>query len=304
MPASAGIDAERQRVVSAVTPEAIGERLASYADALRATAIRAWREAREVDFAIRTSATGQPDRSSAAERPARAGDVFGSVAIGFRRLPALEKLEPSYRQMNGALLSGCADGGCPQPQARLAEAIDGLRTEGFARKVRSVNVLVNRYVAYRRDIDNYGVIDHWATPREMLERRSGDCEDYAILKMALLRELGVPASSMSVVILGDESRGLFHAVLSLRTNRGHLILDNVRDDVLMDRDLPHYRPLYSVSDGRGYIHGRRSNGERTLVGAMPLASVAPGEGPSPGDAAGDPAMRSSFGGDWTPLPRP
>lgn len=292
---------------SAAAPGSFGKRIASHAGTLAAAVARSWAVARRaeaaampgIDQTIRTSSTGR------AASPAAAGqveDVFGSVAISFRRLPALQKIKPSYRQMtppegNGSPLAACAGGGCSQPMTAIAAAVDALHGVGFAHKVRTVNAIVNAHVTYRRDADNYGVVDHWATPGETLERGSGDCEDYAILKMALLARLGVPASSMSVVVLRDERRDVFHAVLSLRTNRGHLILDNVRDRVLMDRDLPHYLPLYSISAaGKGFIHGRRSGGQPLLAGGVPFGAIAPGEGPSPAMAAmalGAPDMRAA-----------
>lgn len=310
-------------VFSAVAPRSLGERFASHAAMLGAAVARSWIEAASrraeatidpkemgrdaggkplhafshaapgVDPTIRTSLTSRVATPAAT---APAGDVFGSVAISFRRLPALQKIKPSYRQMastagGGPVLVACPEGGCPTPLAAVTAAIDALQGAGFAHKVGRVNAIVNGYVAYRRDVDNYGVVDHWATPGETLARRSGDCEDYAILKMALLARLGVPASSMSVVVLRDESRDLFHAVLSLRTNKGHLILDNVHDRVLVDRDLPHYLPLYSISAGKGFIHGRKSGSERLVAGGVPFSAIAPGEGPLPAMAPGAARVR-------------
>ena len=56
----------------------------------------------------------------------------------------------------------------------------------------------------------YGKLDYWAKPSEILERRAGDCEDFAILKMAALLRAGIPAQSMSLVVLQDRKRGFFH----------------------------------------------------------------------------------------------
>lgn len=268
-------------------------RIGHLAGALREAGWRGWEQAVAIhshavtgmlgiDTGIRTSATARPGRRAAAERPATAArdsGVFGSVAMGFRRLPALEKMEPAYKQMRATALLNCGPGECAEPERALVRAVADLGDEGFLRKLRGVNALVNGHVVYRRDIDNYGVLDHWATPRETLRRRAGDCEDYAILKLALLEALGVPASSMSVVVLGDERRNLFHAVLSLRTNQGYFILDNLRDEVLFDRDLPHYVPLYSLSAGKGFIHGRRT-GDTPVASSARFDAIAPGEGPS------------------------
>lgn len=253
-----------------------------WAEALAADARAKAGRGSGVDTTIVTSATvrSSPQAAMNREVAARASGVFGSVAIGFRRLPALEKMAPSYRQIAAAPVLDCRAGTCGPARRALADAVESLRGEGFLHRVRTVNSLVNGFVAYKRDIDNYGVIDHWATPGEILKRRAGDCEDYAILKLALLESLGVPASSMSIVILGDERRNLFHAVLTVRTSQGVLVLDNLRDAILKDSELPHYTPLYSLSAGKGFIHGRRAGGERMLVSGDRLRAVAPGEGPS------------------------
>lgn len=36
-------------------------------------------------------------------------------------------------------------------------------------------------IKYKSDINNYGIFDYWATPLETMQRKSGDCEDKAIL---------------------------------------------------------------------------------------------------------------------------
>lgn len=204
--------------------------------------------------------------------------VFGSVAIGFGRLPAVAKLAAITGDAK-AMTADCKGDACSVSRAAFSAAVDKLRGASFLEKVRSVNTLVNGFVTYRRDADNYGRADYWASPAETLQRRAGDCEDYAILKMATLEKLGIPAGSMSVVILRDDRRNLFHAVLTVRTTKGNFVLDNVRSEVLLDRALAHYTPLYSVSAGKGYIHGRRAADGRTAMSAIRLDSVAPGEGP-------------------------
>ena len=239
-----------------------------------------------VDATIRTASTARrsPPAIPSPAMPALArpaGDVFGSVAIAFRRLPAVEKIAPARREMARANALRCADGACTAPRDGLAKAMRGVESASLIGKARKVNAQVNAYVTYRRDAETWGVTDYWATPRETLARRTGDCEDYAILKMALLRDLGVAETDMSLVVLRDESRGVFHAVLSLRTPSGHLILDNLRDEIVSDRELPHYLPLYSVSAGKGFIHGRKAGSSPVQMSSLSFETIAPGEGPAP-----------------------
>ncbi|HWK65682.1 MAG TPA: transglutaminase-like cysteine peptidase [Rhizobiaceae bacterium] len=208
-------------------------------------------------------------------------DVFGSKAIAFRKLPALEKLRSSYGPDGRDGLLDCVARKCSEAELRLTaelrEVVDASPTE----KASTVNAAVNRLVSYRRDVDQYRSLDHWATPLETLSRQAGDCEDYAILKMALLEELGIPASGMSVVVLKDERRNLFHAILALRIGHEYLVLDNMRDQVLRDSDLPHYAPFYSLNDGQAFIHGRKIAAGK-MVASVDLRAIAPGEGPVDG----------------------
>ena len=100
------------------------------------------------------------------------------------------------------------------------------------------------------------------------------------MKMALLRSIGVPARSMSMVILKDRERDLYHAVLSVSTNKGHFILDNMSDSVVLDTQLAHYQPLFSFSENRSWIHGVRAAGKGTEVAALGVSqgSIVPGAG--------------------------
>lgn len=41
-------------------------------------------------------------------------------------------------------------------------------------------------IKYKSDIENYWNIEYWATPKETLEKGSGDCEDIAILSKSVL----------------------------------------------------------------------------------------------------------------------
>ena len=235
--------------------------------------------ATHIDSSIKTASTLRPASPLGSKKGARSAGVFGSVAIPFRRLPALEKIAAARQEMAQTSLLLCGTEGCPPSHRGTMTSLAKLQNGSLIEKANAVNRQVNAHIVYKRDAENYGVVDYWATPQEILDRRSGDCEDYAILKMALLRELGVAESDMAIVVLRDETKNLFHAVLALRTNTGHLILDNMRDVILADSALPHYLPLYSVSGGRGFIHGRKSGSGPMRVTSISFDKVAPGEGP-------------------------
>lgn len=200
--------------------------------------------------------------------------VFGSVALPMRNFPASARWAPVYQA-----IVGCSAGShCERKSAAFAAIIDVVRGKGFSAKLSFVNSSVNHLIAYKKDSAVYGKFDYWAEPSEILDRRAGDCEDFAILKMTALLRAGIPAQSMSLVVLQDRRRNFFHAVLSVSTGNGTFILDNLSNLILRDSDLPDYQPLYSVSTNRAWIHGAKSGAAQVADVKGGFASVAPGEG--------------------------
>lgn len=200
--------------------------------------------------------------------------VFRSVAIPMKNFPVSARWAPIYRA-----ISGCAGNACGQKDKGFAKMVVAARQERFLAKLDRVNRGVNGLIAYRRDKVVYGSLDHWAKPTEILKRGAGDCEDFAILKMAALVDAGIPAQSMSLVVLQDSEKRVFHAVLSVATGSGTFILDNVRNNVVKDTSLPSYVPLYSFSTNRAWIHGSKTGGAQVAETKGSFASIAPGEGP-------------------------
>lgn len=114
-----------------------------------------------------------------------------------------------------------------------------------------VNRRVNELVRYELDQANYGRTDYWASPFETLDRRRGDCEDYAILKLWLFQELGFPSTDLRLVVVRDKLRKSDHAVLAVRSPEGWLILDNAaRFGISDELAASKYEPLYLVEDRR------------------------------------------------------
>ncbi|WP_192247310.1 transglutaminase-like cysteine peptidase [Mesorhizobium silamurunense] len=209
--------------------------------------------------------------------------VFGSVALSMHNFPVAARWAPVYQ----AILDCTAGSPCDRENAAFAGIVDIASNKGFRDKLAFVNSSINRLIAYRKDSVVYGKLDYWAKPSEILEHRAGDCEDFAILKMAALLRAGIPAQSMSLVVLQDRRRKFFHAVLSVSTGSGAFILDSLSNNVAMDSDLPDYVPLYSFSTDRAWIHGKKSGSQIADI-AGGFATVAPGEGSSP-DTAVTPA---------------
>ena len=219
--------------------------------------------------------------------------VFGSVAIPMRNFPVSTRWAPIYRAIND-----CAGNGCGQKNKAFKAIVKTARENGFLNKLDGINRGINGLIAYKRDKAVYGSLDHWAKPAEILKRGAGDCEDFAILKMAALLDAGIPARSMSLVVLQDRQKGVFHAVLSVATGSGTFILDNVRNSVVKDTNLPSYVPLYSFSTDRAWIHGSKSGGAQVAETKGSFASIAPGEGPT---QESQPIRRKVKKAGWMPV---
>jgi len=215
-------------------------------------------------------------------RNAASGDaptaVFQSVAFRVAAVPAAQKWKAVFPYVKAANLDRCGTTAeCPA-SAILRKAIGNAANAKLHERLHRINRTVNWLVRYEPDAQNYGVKDHWAVPSEILARGKGDCEDYAILKMAALKELGLPPQSMSVVVVRDTRRNLYHAVLSVMTSQGYFILDNLSNEVKLDSALPNYQPLFSVSADRTWIHGIKAANDKIASAAPTLLDIMPGEG--------------------------
>lgn len=119
-------------------------------------------------------------------------------------------------------------------------------------QIRKVNAYANSK-EYIIDLENYGLHDYWATPKQFLYN-SGDCEDYAIIKMMSLKRLGFDVEAMRIVVVQDTNQRTAHAVMSIDTDQDILILDNQIEEVISHRNIFHYVPVYSVNENRWWMH--------------------------------------------------
>ena len=146
------------------------------------------------------------------------------------------------------LLSRCAKtlARCPKRNvvSLLAESAKLRRYEPY-QMLAAVNRLANRH-PYRSDLANFHKSEHWASPLEFLAR-SGDCEDYAIFKYALLRHLGMPAASLRIVLLRRKADGLGHAVLAAYLDNKIYLLDNVDDLIRPQAEVKSYAAVFSFN---------------------------------------------------------
>lgn len=137
-----------------------------------------------------------------------------------------------------------------QAQA-LVQQIERSSTHEEAQRLKEINDFFNRRLAFRDDAVTWGVPDYWATPLESLEKRAGDCEDYAIGKYFSLAATGVPTTRLRMVYVRARQQGqsLAHMVLAYYPQPGAepLILDNLRPDVLPASQRPDLTPVFSFN---------------------------------------------------------
>jgi predicted transglutaminase-like cysteine proteinase len=174
----------------------------------------------------------------------RSPDVFGGVAMRLGKTP--------YDSQWSRVRSATAEG--PAWSALLAS---GRAASTRAGQVEAINRAVNQRLVFRSDQALYGRDDYWATPRETLLNGAGDCEDYAILKMAALRALGVPAEDMYLIILKDLVVRADHAVLAVQVDGRLVILDNRSDQAAPAAALGDYRPVVTLSANSAWTYGYR-----------------------------------------------
>jgi predicted transglutaminase-like cysteine proteinase len=93
-------------------------------------------------------------------------------------------------------------------------------------QIERINKWVNAAVEPVSDMEHWGVADQWDYPTD----GKGDCEDYALLKRRLLIELGFPRQALLMTVVKDEHND-GHAILTLKTNRGEFILDNLNGEI-------------------------------------------------------------------------
>lgn len=175
------------------------------------------------------------------------GESLAALPQWQRVLSEIEREVSFYRD--------CDDARNPcEPRALLAwqSMIKSQRGDDPKAQLRAVNRFVNRWQA-RTDQDNYEKIDYWASPLTFL-KRSGDCEDYAIMKYVSLRQLGFDPEQLRLVVVRDVLRDVAHAVLAVHIEEDVFILDNLFKAVLPQEMVNQYLPYYSVNENARFSH--------------------------------------------------
>jgi predicted transglutaminase-like cysteine proteinase len=91
-----------------------------------------------------------------------------------------------------------------------------------------VNKFANNAIEPVTNFDHWGtMVDHWDYPID----GKGDCKVYALFKRKELIDQGFPRQALLMTIVRDQD-GEGHAILTVKTDHGEFVLDNLRDEIL------------------------------------------------------------------------
>lgn len=143
---------------------------------------------------------------------------------------------------------------CPQGALRFLKIVEAARNKEGRARLGEVNRAVNMAIRYRSDTARHGSPDAWTAPLSTFASGEGDCEDYAIAKYVALREAGVPAQDLRLVLVRDTKLAQDHAIIAARLEGRWLILDNRRLILLDHGDVRSYRPITAFGPDNAPFH--------------------------------------------------
>ena len=187
-------------------------------------------------------------------------DVFGTVALRIGHTP----LDARWHNVEHAPVTGAA-----------ATFAASQRGKDSVERLEAVNWYVNKRVHFVDDSVRWGRADVWSAANQTLNAGKGDCEDYAIAKLAMLRRAGVADKDLYLVILKDTVRRADHAVLVVRA-AGHMyLLDNGTDEVLDTETVHDYRPIFTFASNATFTHGYRVHQAPVNLASAEIAPPTP-----------------------------
>jgi predicted transglutaminase-like cysteine proteinase len=145
---------------------------------------------------------------------------------------------------------------------RPADLAPAAMNDGLMRKLVSVTAKVNAAVKPLSDMDIYGKDEVWAYP----DNGIGDCEDYVLEKRRELARMSISLADLLITVVRKPD-GEGHAVLTVRTDKGDYVLDNLNDKV-KPWDMTGYRFLkrQAVDNTGRWVSIR--GGQQVLVGSV------------------------------------
>ena len=153
--------------------------------------------------------------------------IAAHPAYAFLARPALFAAIGSATKAPSGWLQFCADN-AEECRPGADQAHEVVLTPDLLQQLYQINKYVNDRVTWTSDADLYGKAERWTLP---LDR--GDCEDMVLLKRRLLAKAGWPLGALLITTVEERTaeKG-HHAVLTVRSDRGEMILDNQTPEIL------------------------------------------------------------------------
>jgi predicted transglutaminase-like cysteine proteinase len=166
---------------------------------------------------------------------------------------------------------------CPAAARKFLAIVAQGRAQTGRARIGIINRAINLAIRPMSDLAQWGVIDRWSAPLVTLATGRGDCEDYAIAKYVALKEAGVAAEDLRLVIVRDLAVGGDHAVVVARLDGDWIVLDNRKLTLVEDSQSRQMVPLF-VLDQTGVRQFARPTtpDRRPAWAAGEGAEVAPG----------------------------
>jgi predicted transglutaminase-like cysteine proteinase len=133
---------------------------------------------------------------------------------------------------------------CPAAARRFLAIVDQGRAQTGRARIGIINRAINLAIRPMSDLAQWGVIDRWSAPLVTLTTGLGDCEDYAIAKYVALKEVGMAAENVKLIIVRDLAVGGEHAVVAVRFDGHWIILDNRWLILVEDSQIRQMVPLF------------------------------------------------------------
>ncbi len=201
-----------------------------------------------------------PLQLGAQVRAVASAEPFGLTASPVSAGPVYDKWSALNRKLDDervqlALCDGDRDDCVSNAALQLLAIVDAGRAREGRARLGEINRAINLAIRATSDLAEYGEMDVWSPPLATFAHGAGDCEDYAIAKFVGLRQAGVPAEDLRIIIMRDIFHGEDHAVTAARLDGHWLMLDNRRMAMVEDGFVRNYRPLYVMDESglRKYV---------------------------------------------------
>jgi predicted transglutaminase-like cysteine proteinase len=177
---------------------------------------------------------------------ARPIDPFGGNTVDVPQGPLVDSWQTVYEELGGdhALLGACVDSAsaeCGPPRTLWEIIAEAREQEGLAvigHINRTINLLITPFEP-----------SEWLTALDAVNAE-GDCKAYATAKYFALREVGITADRVRIVIVHQRNHVEDHMIVAVYQDDRWLILDDLTFALVQDTDESEYAPLF-VLDDRG-----------------------------------------------------